>query len=506
MSKRKANLSAEAMCEVTERGFYDASINTAAGKDAAEWAEQNTDIEIERYRRACGYVRLFAHDKNADQELNGTVYDALLLQGLYENVHAGEDNDYESAQELKRYVDTRKAGEDETSVLKTLALCEDILHIREYYDNETRTVATQNAGSKDIKKSLPLYLRALKDLEKKVHVESFVLQSAIMLDRLKNPVTDTELVDSDIQEVETFYAPLMDSLGFNAMASEMQSSCDILRLNKQGKEDVTLRAVELRKRMDGIDVPAVVQDLFGLEEPPRIDWQIDASSNDYEAGVNCYFGEMKFYADGQEINLKFRKKSIGRIARKLDRLEEGEGIRDFFGIKCIVGDDGRKNQDLQRELLSRLYVQAGANMLSNDNIELSSTKPGIRSPFFVQGAEGSGFTDFVKRMSPVSFGVQVCSKDYEVAKIMAIHNGQPLEVQFQTGCFYYNDDKRGPRNHALHRTGLADKVPAEEVFEVYNGIRGKKDFFGDGGHNRTSLFAALTKWTMVSYRILQLGR
>lgn len=83
---------------------------------------------------------------------------------------------------------------------------------------------------------------ALEKLAGEVNIESLVIKAAEMMDNLKNPPKQDSQQLRNILEAESFYCPFLEAIGYDAMAAEMASTCNIYRLRGQGREDIIDKA------------------------------------------------------------------------------------------------------------------------------------------------------------------------------------------------------------------------------------------------------------------------
>ena len=176
----------------------------------------------------------------------------------------------------------------------------------------------------------------------------------------------------DIIEAETFYAPLLEQLKLDAMASKLRTESKKLRYTRSGVnaeyEATAIDTLDMIRRNGSEEIIAA---LFG-KHTHEVEFKTIAVSD----------GEPTLFGSGTLRNAEFdfrdihyRAKSIGSHIDKLERFN-GEEILDAFGITVVVGSD---------ENIAEKYVDTVAKLLDNPVVELVAA-PSKKKPGYVQGS------------------------------------------------------------------------------------------------------------------------
>lgn len=317
----------------------------------------------------------------------------------------------------------------------------------------------------------------LRALSKKVNIESLIIKAAEMLDNIKYPPEEDSQQLRNILEVESVYGPMLEALGYDAMASEMASTCHIYRLYGQGQGDIVEDVARMYHEYLREDPANIIQQVFKLDEKHEAKWIVDQTSDDVKSGINCRFAEFEFDYRGRRRRVLFRQKSIGSMAKKMYQKGSDYNILDIFGFQVIFDagdqtldevrhynrDDEQIDQIHRRQVedLTGCFGRFVKGVLENPKLDLCSTN-GYRKPIFVQGDE-----DFIAKVfSGVSSDVvsQIGQEEderksvpYRVGKMTAKIDGKPIEVQMITDL-----DRKlgrtGETSHIAYKNGGNDVI------------------------------------------------
>lgn len=317
----------------------------------------------------------------------------------------------------------------------------------------------------------------LEELALKVNVESLFIKAAEILNNIQYPPENDSQQLRNILEAESFYIPMLEAMGYDAMAAELASICHIYRLCGQGRGDIVQQAAEMYHKYAKQDPSELAMIMFGLSEPPELKWIVNKTSDDIYGGINCRFAEMTIPIAGVERRVLFRQKSIGSMAKKLMRSDEGYLPLDAFGFQVIIKSDdnsldARRHYELSDEEIEKMHTSQtaelgeafaafAAGVLDSDVVALRSTN-GVRKPVFVQGE-----ASFVQRVMDAgggehgdSIGREIKPGDkipYRVAKATALIGELPVEAQMLTEL-----DRKlgrtGETSHIAYKNGGNDAL------------------------------------------------
>ena len=279
----------------------------------------------------------------------------------------------------------------------------------------------------------------------KVNIESFIIKGAEIMDNLQHPSSKREsAVLQDVLEAESFYAPILEAMGYEAFAAELRSVAKIRRLIGQGKEDLVKSAKETQDRVLQVGMDEIADKIFGANDG-IINYAIrkDEDSGEY----STHMGE--FAADTKYENMvagNWRIKTVGSLA---DKLKGGDGIMDIAGMMVISRDRKTIARDFAYFIAYRLkefrpvcargknrpvYIQGTKEYV--DVVEQNLRELGVGSDeYFVkidtdEKCKQRGYS--IYEVSKVTFAVDI--DDVET----------PVEIQFLT-----KDERRRSRKEEL---------------------------------------------------------
>ena len=184
----------------------------------------------------------------------------------------------------------------------------------------------------------------------KVNIEAFIIKGAEIMDNLQHPSSKREsAVLQDVLEAESFYAPILEAMGYEAFAAELRSVAKVRRLIGQDKEDLVKSAKETQDRVLQVGMDKIADKIFGVNDG-TINYAIrkDEDSGEY----STYMGE--FAADTEYGNMvagNWRIKTVGSLA---DKLKGGDGIMDIVGMMVISRDRETTACDFAHFIADRL--------------------------------------------------------------------------------------------------------------------------------------------------------
>ena len=275
----------------------------------------------------------------------------------------------------------------------------------------------------------------------KVNIEAFIIKGAEIMDNLQYPSSKREsAVLQDVLEAESFYAPILEAMGYEAFAAELRSVAKVRRLIGQGKEDLVKSAKEIQDRVLQVGMDKIADKIFGVNDG-TINYAIrkDEDSGEYSTHMGEFAADTKY---GNMVAGNWRIKTVGSLA---DKLKGGDGIMDIVGMMVISRDRETTACDFAHFIADRLkefrpvcarsknrpvYIQGTKEYV--DAVEQNLRELGVGSDEYLvkidtdEKYEQRGYS--IYEISKVTFAVDI--DDVEV----------PVEIQFIT-----KDERRRAR-------------------------------------------------------------
>lgn len=275
----------------------------------------------------------------------------------------------------------------------------------------------------------------------KVNIEAFIIKGAEIMDNLQYPSSKREsAVLQDVLEAESFYAPILEAMGYEAFAAELRSVAKVRRLIGQGKEDLVKSAKEIQDRVLRVGMDKIADKIFGVNDG-TINYAIrkDEDSGEYSTHMGEFAADTKY---GNMVAGNWRIKTVGSLA---DKLKGGDGIMDIVGMMVISRDRETTACDFAHFIADRLkefrpvcarsknrpvYIQGTKEYV--DAVEQNLRELGVGSDEYLvkidtdEKREQRGYS--IYEISKVTFAMDV--DDVEV----------PVEIQFIT-----KDERRRAR-------------------------------------------------------------
>lgn len=275
----------------------------------------------------------------------------------------------------------------------------------------------------------------------KVNIESFIIKGAEIMDNLQHPSSKRESAAlQDVLEAESFYAPILEAMGYEAFAAELRSAAKVRRLIGQGKEELIESAKETQDRVLQVGMDEIADKIFGVNDG-TINYAI--RKNEDSGEYSTHMGE--FAADTEYGNMvagNWRIKTVGSLA---DKLKGGDGIMDVVGMMVISRDRKTITRDFAHFIADRLkefrpvcargknrpiYIQGTKEYV--DVVEQNLRELGVGSDEYLvkidtdEKCKQRGYS--IYEVSKVTFAVDI--DDVEI----------PVEIQFLT-----KDERRSSR-------------------------------------------------------------
>ena len=279
----------------------------------------------------------------------------------------------------------------------------------------------------------------------KVNIEAFIIKGAEIMDNLQHPSSKREsAVLQDVLEAESFYAPILEAMGYEAFAAELRSVAKIRRLIGQGKEDLVKSAKETQDRVLQVGIEKITDKIFGVNDG-TINYAIrkDEDSGEYSTHMGEFAADTEY---GNMVAGNWRIKTVGSLA---DKLKGGDGIMDIVGMMVISKD---------RETTACDFAHFIADRLKEFRSVCARNK---NKPIYIQGTKE--YVDIVERnlrelgVSSDEYLVKIdtdekCEKRgysiYEISKVTFAVDVDgveiPVEIQFIT-----KDERRRARTEEV---------------------------------------------------------
>ena len=184
----------------------------------------------------------------------------------------------------------------------------------------------------------------------KVNIEAFIIKGAEIMDNLQHPSSKREsAVLQDVLEAESFYAPILEAMGYEAFAAELRSVAKVRRLIGQDKEDLVESAKETQDRVLQVGMDKIADKIFGVNDG-TINYAIrkDEDSGEYSTHMGEFAADTEY---GNMVAGNWRIKTVGSLA---DKLKGGDGIMDIVGMMVISRDRETTTCDFAHFIADRL--------------------------------------------------------------------------------------------------------------------------------------------------------
>ena len=275
----------------------------------------------------------------------------------------------------------------------------------------------------------------------KVNIEAFIIKGAEIMDNLQYPSSKREsAVLQDVLEAESFYAPILEAMGYEAFAAELRSVAKVRRLIGQGKEDLVESAKETQDRVLQVGMDEIADKIFGVNDG-TINYAIrkDEDSGEYSTHMGEFAADTEY---GNMVAGNWRIKTVGSLA---DKLKGGDGIMDIVGMMVISRD---------RETIARDFAHFIADRLKEFRPVCARSK---NRPVYIQGTKeyvdaveqnlrelGVGSDEYLVKIDTDEKREQRGYSIYEISKVtfaVDIDDVEvPVEIQFIT-----KDERRRAR-------------------------------------------------------------
>ncbi len=267
----------------------------------------------------------------------------------------------------------------------------------------------------------------------KVNIEAFIIKGAEIMDNLQHPSSKREsAVLQDVLEAESFYAPILEAMGYEAFAAELRSVAKVRRLIGQDKEDLVESAKETQDRVLQVGIEEIADKIFGVNDG-AVNYAIrkDEDSGEYSTHMGEFAADTEY---GDMVAGNWRIKTVGSLA---DKLKGGDGIMDIVGMMVISRDRETTTRDFAHFIADRLKeFRPVCARGKNRPVYIQGTKEYVNAVEQNLRELGVGSDEYLVKIDTDEKCEQRGYSIYEVSKVtfaVDIDGVEiPVEIQFLT--------------------------------------------------------------------------
>lgn len=267
----------------------------------------------------------------------------------------------------------------------------------------------------------------------KVNIEAFIIKGAEIMDNLQHPSSKREsAVLQDVLEAESFYAPILEAMGYEAFAAELRSVAKVRRLIGQDREDFVENAKEIQDRVLQVGIEEIADKIFGVNDG-AINYAIrkDEDSGEYSTHMGEFAADTEY---GNMVAGNWRIKTVGSLA---DKLKGGDGIMDIVGMMVISRDRETTTRDFAHFIADRLKeFRPVCARGKNRPVYIQGTKEYVNAVEQNLRELGVGSDEYLVKIDTDEKCEQRGYSIYEVSKVtfaVDIDGVEiPVEIQFLT--------------------------------------------------------------------------
>ena len=341
---------------------------------------------IEHAHRVYGLVKAFAGDLMPDTR------DAIMLHDIVSRFRNPDGKYSQESRDaagltLLRYFTDPKIPHDKARYMRDILSDFDEIevaagrHRKTLADEAAASLPDENNRRKDITSVIseawaisearidPEYM---KDFLKTVNIESVIIKACELVDNLEHPTSRREsALLQDVLEAESFYAPLCEVLGLEALGSKLLGLAKRIRLEKLNKFASIEQARDMLFNIKTVGVRRILENIFGDEYDVSL-----VVGPDYSGECPAEVGEFAAQLpNGCLISGNYRLKTIGSLADKLNR-SNGDMPMDPFAMMDISPD---------KQSSAKNFAEIVKILSNTPNIELQKA-PSKKSALYIQGA------------------------------------------------------------------------------------------------------------------------
>lgn len=300
---------------------------------------------------------------------------------------------------------------------------------------------------------------------KEVNLESLIIKACELVDNMQHPSSARESAWlQDVLEAESYYAPIMEVLGLDGLASMLRGEAHILRLNGQGEHGSISAAKEMHDAIECVGIRNVVANILSGEAAiESAVGELTTGQGDYPVHVGVFVVK----TGSGLIDGNYRLKTVGSLASKMSNKYNGEAPMDVLGLTVISDNVESSARDFANFIADRLpHFEAKKARGKESPIFISGTTEYINTIKRVMQENGLDQSMCQFREDEADFVEARGYKNYEVSKVtfIAIQDGVeiPTEVQFVTDA-ERKRARRGEVSHLIYKyLDQLTKLPGEE--------------------------------------------
>lgn len=172
-----------------------------------------------------------------------------------------------------------------------------------------------------------------------VNIEALLIKASELLDNMQNPSSKRKsALFQDVLEAESFYAPIIEVIGFEGLASALRSEAHLIRLRGQGQQEAIEKSTEVVDAVSGAGTQQLVRRILGGGQADCATMPVvekDSLGKNYP----IHFGEFAVETvDGAVISGNYRLKGRGSLANKIAK-NNGDLPMDVLGLMVISEDE-----------------------------------------------------------------------------------------------------------------------------------------------------------------------
>jgi len=437
--------------------------------------------------------RIFTNLRDfTDGKIDPWVYSAALLHDVAQRL----DDPIESKNAtsvLKTYASwvSPEQWEFVSSILSDLRLVEASAdttqhdYLEKESDDELRSLLHPNAEG-------PVPLRLWKapsmianpqhvlELMQDVNIESLLLLSARTLDNLNHPAENEAQQLQNVFRAESFYAPICEILGYDALAMALRSEASRIRLIKSGNEAfLEVAREEITALGDRDQMKSIVSELYAkLIGGDSVDEHAISNKGQH----NVVLGESLLidpFKGIEELRAVWRVKSEGSLARKIE--QQGRKPVDVLGITLItntVNELAVTYWGIVRRLKQSDDIEPKHSASRDDAFHIRGSGKYLSKVLSGQGSKQvleSSELDIKRNRTAAGFQVAKLTAEY----IRKTEDGEqriPFEIQVQTEKDR-EKSRVGQASHILYK-GREQPSPLEFDYRVLQEIKARKQMIG----------------------------
>lgn len=271
---------------------------------------------------------------------------------------------------------------------------------------------------------------------KDVNLESLVVKACELVDNMKYPSSKRESAWlQDVLEAESYYAPMMEVLGLDGLASMLRGEAHILRLKGQQRHDSIDEARRMNADIEAAGIRNIVASVIGGKALVHSAvYGLTQGQDDYPVHVGEFAVE---HSSGRLIAGNYRLKTDGSLANKHSHKYEGEMPMDVLGLTVISGDIKSSAYDFADFVAERLpHFEARPARNKEKAVYVQGDREYIEQVKYALRLVGVDH-DICEFKEDRSELIEIRGyKEYQVSKVTMIAEkdgvGVPTEVQFVT--------------------------------------------------------------------------